>query len=334
MSSQFVPATEEKPGERAFARRGQYLSNWLIRWGTVIALLIVTVLLAFVAPNFLTISNIKSLLAQTAVLGIVATGLTIVTIPGEIDVSMGSVVTLAGVFAVSMMTAEYGLVVALGVALAVGIIIGLINGFLAVYAHISSLIATLTVAAIIDGIALLYSGGYRLYKGMLDSYRFLGIGSILGIPVPVIILFVTLAAAYLLVHRTVYGRRLFAVGGNVSAARLAGINANRVTLLSFVLCSALAALAGVIVTARVGTAEPFVRFGYVLDAFAVVFLGTTTSAEGEPHIPGTLLGILILGVLNNGMTLLGVPFFAQNILKGALVLVTVLISSILRHRRS
>jgi ribose transport system permease protein len=281
----------------------------------------------------MTVLNIKNLLAQTAVLGIVAIGLTVVSIPGEMDVSMGSVVTLAGVFAVSMMTQERGLLVALSAAIAVGIIVGLLNGFITLYAHVSSLIATLTIAAILDGVSLLYTGGYRLYKGMLDSYRFIGVGDVLGIPFPVIILFAVVIAAYILAHRTVYGRRLFAVGGNVNAAELTGINPKPLILLTFVIGAVTSAFAGIIVTARVGTAEPFVQFGYVLDAFAVIFLGTTTSAEGEPHIPGTFLGILILGILNNGMTLLGVPFFAQNILKGVLVLITVLVSSLLRQQR-
>ena len=123
------------------------------------------------------------------------------------------------------------------------------------------------------------------------------------------------------------------MGGNADAAILMGINPKNLTILAFVICSSAAALAGVIVTARVGTAEPFVRLGYVLDAFAVVFLGTTTSEEGEPNIPGTLIGILIMGVLSNGMTLLGVPFFAQNILKGSIVLITVVVSSMMRQQR-
>ena len=315
-------------GQRSFK-----FKNLLMRFGTLIALILVTTILAVTTPSFMTAINIKNLLAQTAVLGIVAVGLTFASIPGEMDVSMGSVVTLAGVLAVSMMTKEYGLMIALSAAAGVGIIVGFINGFITIYGHVSSLIVTLTVAAIIDGVSLLYTGGYRLYKGILPSYRFIGIGELFGIPFPVIILFIVIAIAYVLAHRTAYGRRLFAIGGNIDAARLVGINPKLLTLISFILCSLAAAIAGVIVTARVGTAEPFVRFGYVLDAFAVVFIGTTTSSEGEPHILGTFLGIIILGVLSNGMTLLGVPFFAQNILKGALVLTTVMVSSLLRHQR-
>jgi ribose transport system permease protein len=320
-------------GPQSSDQRSLVIKHFLMRYGTVVALAIVVAILAFTTPSFMTMLNIKNLLTQTAVLGIVAIGLTFVSIPGEMDVSMGSVVTLAGVFAVSMMTQERGLLVALGAALTVGIVVGLLNGFITLYGHVSSLIATLTIAAILDGVSLLYTGGYRLYRGMLDSYRFIGIGQVLGIPFPVIILFALVAVAYVVAHRTVYGRRLFAVGGNIDAAKLTGINPRPLILITFIIGGMTSALAGVIVTARVGTAEPFVRFGYVLDAFAVVFLGTTTSAEGEPHIPGTFLGILILGVLNNGMTLLGVPFFAQNILKGALVLITVLISSLLRQQR-
>ncbi len=333
MTKQITTSFQRGDAAGVSSKQSLIIKNFFLRYGTIVALLVVTLILAFTTPSFMTALNIKSMLAQTAVLGIVAIGLTFVSIPGEMDVSMGSVVTLSGVFAVSMMTKEYGLFAALAAAAAVGIVVGSINGLISIYGHISSLIATLTIGAIIDGVSLLYTGGYRLYKGILPSYRYLGIGEFVNIPVPVIILILVAVLAYLLAHQTVFGRRLFAIGGNTDAAILMGINPKLHSLLSFILCSTAAALAGVIVTARVGTAEPFVRFGYVLDAFAVVFLGTTTSEEGEPHIPGTVLGILIMGVLSNGMTLVGVPFFAQNILKGAIVLITVVVSSIMRQQR-
>lgn len=308
-------------------------TNLLLRYSTLMALIAVAITFSITIPSFLTIRNIENLLVQMAVLGIVAVGLTFVTIPGEMDVSLGSVVTLSGVFAVSLMGQGFGLVPSLAVAMIVGIIAGLINGFISIYGHISSLIVTLTVGAILDGISLLYTGGYRLYKGILPSYLFIGTGKVFGIPMPVIIMFVVVFIGFILAHKTVYGRRLFSVGGNFNAARLVGINPKLTTLLAFVLCSLCSAVAGVIATARVGTAEPFVRFGYVMDAFAIVFIGTTTSAEGEPSIPGTLLGIVILGVLSNGMNLIGVPFSAQNILKGVIILFTVLISSIIRNQK-
>jgi ribose transport system permease protein len=290
------------------------------------------VLLALLAPNFLTIMNLSNLLRQIAVLGIVAVGLTFAIIPGELDVSMGSVVVISGVFSVSMMTMGYGVYTAIIVALMVGAVIGLLNGILAVYGHISSLIVTLTMALIVDGVSLLYTGGKRLYRGILPSYTFLGRGEIFGVPMPVVLLFLVIIIAYLLAHRTVFGRRLYAVGGNVKAARLVGIKPNLLLILSFILCSVSAALAGIIVTARSGTAEPFGGFGYTLDAFAVVFIGTTIGKEGEPTIPGTLLGIIILGILSNGLTLVGAPFFAQNIIKGVLVLIMVVVSSLLRNQ--
>ena len=308
-------------------------TNLLLRYSTLMALIAVAITFSITIPSFLTIRNLENLLVQMAVLGIVAVGLTFVTIPGEMDVSLGSVVTLSGVFAVSLMGKGFGLVPSLAVAMIVGIIAGLINGFISIYGHISSLIVTLTVGAILDGISLLYTGGYRLYKGILPSYLFIGTGKVIGIPMPVIIMFVVVFIGFILAHKTVYGRRLFSVGGNFNAARLVGINPKLTTLLAFVLCSLCSAVAGVIATARVGTAEPFVRFGYVMDAFAIVFIGTTTSAEGEPSIPGTLLGIVILGVLSNGMNLIGVPFSAQNILKGVIILFTVLISSIIRNQK-
>lgn len=316
-----------------FRRKFALRSNVLMRYSTLMALMAVAIVFSITIPSFLTIRNIENLMVQMAVLGIVAVGLTFVTIPGELDVSLGSVVTLSGVFAVSLMGKGFGLVPSLAAALLVGIIIGLVNGFISIYGHISSLIVTLTIGAIVDGISLLYTGGYRLYKGILPSYSFIGTGRLFGIPMPVIIMFVVVFIGYILAHKTVYGRRLFSVGGNFNAARLVGINPKLTTLLAFVLCSLCCAVAGVIATARVGTAEPFVRFGYVMDAFAIVFIGTTTSAEGEPSILGTLLGIVILGVLSNGMNLIGVPFSAQTILKGVIILFTVLISSIIRNQK-
>ncbi|NLD49473.1 MAG: ABC transporter permease [Clostridiaceae bacterium] len=308
-------------------------TNILIRYSTLMALIAVAIIFSITIPSFLTIRNLENLLVQMAVLGIVAVGLTFVTIPGEMDVSLGSVVTLAGVFAVSLMGKGFGLIPSLAAAMIVGIISGLINGLISIYGHISSLIVTLTIGAILDGVSLLYTGGYRLYKGILPSYLFIGTGKLFGIPMPVVIMFVVVFIGFILAHKTVYGRRLFSVGGNFNAARLVGINPKLTTLLAFVFCSLCSAMAGIIATARVGTAEPFVRFGYVMDAFAIVFIGTTTSAEGEPSIPGTLLGIIILGVLSNGMNLIGVPFSAQNILKGVIILFTVLISSIIRNQK-
>lgn len=305
----------------------------LIRYSTLLALIVVVILLSIAIPSFLSIKNIQNIFIQVAALGIISVGLTFVTIPGEMDVSLSSVVTLSGVVAVSLMGKGYGLPVALIAAAAVGVVVGLINGFITIYGHISSLIVTLTVGAILDGVALLYTGGYRLYKGILPSYRFIGTGAIFGIPMPIIIMFVVIIIGFILAHQTVYGRRLFSVGGNFRAARLVGINPKLITLMAFVICSFCAALAGVVVTARIGTAEPFVKFGYVMDAFAIVFIGTSTSAEGEPGILGTLLGIVILGVLSNGMNLIGVPFSAQNVLKGVIILATVLTSSILRSKR-
>ena len=322
-----------KTETKDYSQRKFAYKNFIIRYGTIIGLIVITILLALTTPSFMTVINIKNLLTQTAVLGIVAVGLTFVSIPGEMDVSMGSIVVLAGVFSVSMMTQGYGLIMAIGVGLLIGILAGLFNGFITIYGHVSSLIVTLTVGAILDGVSLLYTGGYRLYKGILPSYRFIGIGEFAGIPIPVIIMLVIVSIAYLLAHRTAFGRKLYAIGGNIDAAKLVGINPKLLTMIAFMIGSFTAAIAGVIVTARIGTAEPFVRFGYVLDAFAVVFLGTTIGEEGEPNIPGTLLGIIILGVLSNGMTLLGAPFFAQNILKGVLVLTSVMVGSLLRHQQ-
>ncbi len=317
-----------------FSKKPYWITDFIRRYAILVALTIIAVFLAISTPSFLTLDNLRNLFTQTAVLGIVSLGLTILMISGEMDVSMGSLATLCGALAVGAMTAERGLIVALVAAAIGGVIIGLINGAISVYGRVPSLISTLTIAAIIDGISLLYTGGYRLYKGILPTYRFLGTGKVFGIPTPVLILLFVIMLAYILMHRTAFGRRLYAVGGNQDAARLAGLDPKRLKLYAFVICSAAAALAGVVVTARSGTAEPFARFAYTLDAFAIVYLGTTLAEEGEPTILGTCAGILILSILNNGMVLVGVPFFAQSIFKGVLILLAVISGSVIRKRRS
>lgn len=313
--------------------RASDLVRLMPRVSTILGLIGMVIIFAVRSPVFLSKANILDLLTQTAVLAIAAAGLTAVVASGEMDISMGSVLTLAGVIAVGSMGKGAGLIQAVGAALAVGLTAGVVNGTVSIYLRVSSFIATLAIAAIADGSSLLYSGGYRLYKGMLPGYRFLGTGRVVGIPVPVIVMFVFIGLLYLLLNQTVWGRRLYAVGGNVEAAWLSGVNPKLLKMLAFLICGLGAGLAGIVVTARSGVAEPFARFAYTIDCYAAIFLGTTVTPEGEPTMFGTAIGILILGVLNNGLNLFGVAFYLQNVLKGLLILAAVVGGSLLRMRR-
>ena len=318
-------------GSQSFAKR---LLDVCLNWSSVIFLVVVSLLFAIRTPAFFSLSNAVDLLIQAAPLGIIATGLTVCVAAGEFDVSMSSLLTLAGVCAAMMMKQGYSTIVAIGAALGAGLLAGMANGAMVVYLRVPSLIATLATAVVIDGLSLLYSGGYRIYQGMTSGYIFIGRGQLLGIPVPILIMALWAAVVWVLLARTTLGRRVYAVGMNPIAARLSGLNPGVYRILAMIACSVGAAIASNIVVARIGAAEPFAQFALVIDAFAAVAIGETVRLEGRPYMFGTCVGVLTLAVLSNGLTMLGVEFHLQNIFKGILILVAVVGNAVIGRRRA
>jgi ribose transport system permease protein len=304
------------------------------KWGTLIGFLVLVLVFSALRPAiFPSARNLSNIIEQIATLAIVASTVTMVMVTGDFDLSVGTLASLAGVVAADLMANRgLGVAPAVVIALLVGALGGLINGVLVAYGGLSAFVATLATMTAYGGIALFYTDGATIFANIPESFRSLGQGALGPIPAPVIIMLLIVFLAWLLMEQTVFGRYLYAIGGNPEASFLAGINVRRLRLLSYVLSGLGAALAGIILTSRLFSAHPQAGNPFMLNAAAAVFLGATAFREGEPHVFGTLLGVLIMGVLGNGMNILGVNSYIQAILTGVIIVLAVLLSGLSRRR--
>jgi ribose transport system permease protein len=234
-------------------------------------------------------------------------------------------VSWAGIATVSLFQAGFGTVPIFAVVLVSCLIIGSVSGVLVAWFNVPSFIATLAMGTILGGLTFWASDGATLFGGMPDGFRNLARGSALGLPVLTWWMIAAGAAVWLLLDRIEYGRHLYAIGGNREAALLAGVPVRRDSVVAFALCAAFAGLVGLLLTARLGSAHPTGGGGFLLQAYAAVFLGMTAFKDGEPNVPGTLVGAAIIAVVANGLTILGVPSFLQDVLTGAIIIAAVLL---------
>jgi ribose transport system permease protein len=289
--------------------------------------LIVLVLLGAIASVlsnvFLTPSNLLNVLLEVSVTALLAIGQTYIIILAEIDLSVGAILGLAGAITAGML-AHGNLLEALIVGLLIGAAAGLINGLLTAYGKVPSFITTLGTMTAFSGVTLVYTQGNPISISN-QAYQWIGQGYFLGVPIPVWIMILSYIAFWFLLSRTHFGRYVFATGGNEEASRLSGIAVKRVKVWAFVLTGALAALASFIETARLSTAEPTLGNGLELDAIAAVILGGTSLTGGKGGLFGTIVGAVILGVLDDGMNLLNVSAFYQGVAKGVIILLAVLL---------
>lgn len=313
--------------------------RWLRRLGTPLGFLLLVLFLAWQRPQtFLTVPNIINITQQVSILGVIAFTMTIVMVMGDFDLSVGAMASLSGVVAAVLFRDGNAVLVGVMVALGVGMIGGLINGVVISYVGVSPFIATLGTLTIFAGLARIISEGKtisgRAIPAEVGDFARAGIplGTIneqaVQIPSLTIVAFLVLVAVWLLLEQTVLGRRLYAIGGNREAARLGGVRVKFLRLIAFVFTGGGAALAGLMLMSRLTTANPIQGEPYMLTAIASVFLGMTMSEEGEPHVIGTLVGVLILGVLNNGLTQLGIDAYVQQVLTGAIIVAAVVLSSL------
>lgn len=286
------------------------------------------VFFAIVSPVFFTASNFLNIGRQTALVTIIAVGVTFVIISGEIDLSVGATLALSGVTTAMAMQATGGnLLIGIFTGLAVGSAIGLANGLITTGLGIPSFLVTLAMLGIARGLALMLSGGQPVIITNSVFWDLFNNAAIFGIPIPLVWTAVMLLIGAYLLHVSAYGRRVYAVGGNSKAARYSGILVNRVKVWAFVLTGALAGFAGLIWTARAQAARPDVGIGMELDVIAAVILGGTSLFGGRGMIIGTLLGSLMIGVINNGLTLMGVSSSAQMMVKGGIIILAVALST-------
>jgi len=291
----------------------------------LVGLIVVSVLMAFASDNFFTVNNILNVLRQVSVVGILAVGMTFVILTGGIDLSVGAVMALSGTIAAGLMV-NMGLPggVGLAAALLVGLGLGLFNGVLVAWGKMPAIIVTLATMGMARGLGLIYSGGYPI-SGLPSWVSWFGVGRIGIIPVPVIIMLVVYALAWVLLQRTPFGRHVYAIGGNETAARLSGVRTRMVKLAVFAISGVTASLAAIVLTGRLMSGQPNAGVGFELDAIAAVVLGGTAIAGGRGLILGTLIGAVLLGILNNGLNLMGINPYMQDVIKGMIILLAIYI---------
>lgn len=306
--------------------RNSNTKELLQKFGPLLALLLIVIVITIINPSFMTTTNILNVLRQVSISALIAFGMTFVILTGGIDLSVGSTLALTGAFAATMLASGMDPVLAMLLTLIGGAILGAINGVIIAKGNVAPFIATLATMTIYRGLTLVYTDG-RPVSGLGDSISFqmLGKGYFFGIPVPVVTMLIAFFALWFVLTKTTFGRRVYAVGGNEGASRLSGINTNRVKVMIYSLTGMLAALSALILTSRLNSAQPTAGTSYELDAIAAVVLGGTSLTGGKGWIFGTLVGALIIGVLNNGLNLIGVSSFWQQVVKGAVILIAVLI---------
>jgi ribose transport system permease protein len=303
------------------------------RLGTLAGLIGLCLLLWILTPHFLTVSNLLNVLEQTSINAVIAVGMTFVILSGGIDLSVGSILALSGVVMATLLQAGWPVPLAIAAGLALGFAFGALNGLAIAWGRLPPFIATLGMMSVARGCALLFTEG-RPVSGFDQTFRSLATARILGIPAPIVITAAVFLAARFVLSSTRFGRYVYAMGGNEEATRLSGVNVRLHKTLVYGVSGLTSAVAAALLTARLNSAQPIAGIMYELDAIAAVVIGGTSLAGGEGGAGGTLIGALIMGVLRNGLNLLGVSSFLQQVVIGLVIVFAVLLDTMLKARRS
>ncbi|KIY23453.1 ABC transporter permease subunit [Mesobacillus subterraneus] len=300
--------------------------NVFQKLGPLIGLILISIILSVMSSDFLTVNNIFNVLRQVSINALIAFGMTFVILTGGIDLSVGSILALSSALTAGMLAGGIDPILALLIGLISGAAMGAANGLIITKGKVAPFIATLATMTIYRGFTLVYTEG-RPITGLSDAVTFqmLGKGYFLGIPFPVITMLIAYAILYFILKKTTFGRGVYAIGGNEEASLLSGLRVDRIKIGVYSLTGLLAALAGTTLTSRLNSAQPTAGVSYELDAIAAVVLGGTSLSGGRGWIFGTLAGALIIGVLNNGLNLLNVSSFYQQVVKGGVILLAVLL---------
>ena len=303
------------------------------RFGAIAGLVGLCVLLWALTPHFLTVSNALNVMEQTSINAIVAVGMTFVIVSGGIDLSVGSLVAFSGVVLAAALKAGWPAPAAVGAALAVGAACGLANGLVIALGRLPPFIMTLGMMSVARGAALMFTDG-RPISGFDAPFRAIAVSRIAGVPAPILITLLIYGAAHLVLARTRFGRYVYGIGGNEEATRLSGVAVHFHKTMIYVVSGVMSAVAAVLLTARLNTAQPIAGIMYELDAIAAVVIGGTSLSGGEGTLGGTLIGALTMGVLRNGLNLLGVSSFLQQLVIGLVIVVAVLVDTLLKEKKS
>lgn len=303
------------------------IKDKLSTYTLVLIILGLGVILSFTTESFLTMTNIMNILRQVSINGILAIGMSLVCLTGGIDLSVGSILAFSGILTAGLLnTTELPIAVIALIAIGVGSFLGILNGYFVAYWDAPAFVVTLSMMTVARGLTYIYCDGKPISK-LPEAFLKIGKGSILGIPTPAIILAIVFAVFFIMLEKFKLGRYIYAVGGNMQAALVSGINVRRILTLVYTFSGLCCGIAAVVLTARVSAGLPTAGEGYELDAIAATVIGGTSLSGGRGKLWGTLLGALLLGMVNTGLDLLNVTSFYQKVVKGLIILGAILIDS-------
>ena len=306
---------------------------FVAKYGTLIGMLIMLVAFSLSKPNvFPSTTNLTNILNQSALTAIIAGGLTLALIVGEMDLSIGFNASMAGVLVTGLIVEQnFPVWLAISSVILIGAFVGFINSIIVTKLKVNSVIATLGTGSIVQGITFAYSQGVPIASGVPAAFKNISLGRTFSIPNNILIMLGVLFILWILVNRTEWGQQLQATGGNIEAAKLSGIRVDNVKSMAFMITGAAAALTGILLASLIGSGTARAADGYLMASFAAVFLGSATLKDGEFHILGTLIGVLIIQIGFNGMAIFGVPVFYQDIFRGAILILAVGLSTVARR---
>lgn len=296
--------------------------------GPVLALIVLVIITTIMNRNFLDPNNLLNLLRQVSINGLIAFGMTFVILTGGIDLSVGAILALTSALSAMMITSGVPTVIAMVIGIAIGGLLGGVNGLIITKGGAAPFIASLATMTIFRGATYVFTDGNPITGKVMNNsfmFQFIGRGYFFGIPVPVIIMLIAFLILFILLHKMTFGRKTYALGGNEKAAFVSGIKVNLTKTWIYVISGIMSSAAGMILISRLSSAQPDAGTGFEMDAIAAVVLGGTSLAGGRGRLFGTLIGALIIGTLNNGMNLIGISSFYQQIVKGIVIIIAVLL---------
>lgn len=321
---------KEGTGEVSAAMKSQARKNFISKYGSLVALVVLCIVMTAIKPRFINPINVRNILRLASINGLLAVGMTFVCLTGGIDLSVGAVMGCAGMYSAYFAQSSKGFpwIVAVLVGLAMGLLVGIFNGVCIAYLKVPPFVGTLGSMSIAKGLTFILTDSKPI-PNLSDSFKTIGGGMIFGfLPIPIVIFAVILVICFLLLYKTRYGRYVIAVGGNQKAARVSGINVKRITASVYILSAVLSSLAGIITTARVTSGVTSTGSGYETDAIAMVVIGGTSLSGGKGRLWGTIVGIMLMQCLTNGLDMAGINAYYQMIIKGFVVIGAVMLDGI------
>lgn len=321
---------KEMTGEKTAAMKAQQRKNFIAKYGSLAALILMVIIISLIKPRFISFINVRNMLRLASINGLLAVGMTFVCLTGGIDLSVGAVMGCAGMYSAyfAQVAMDQPAIVAVAIGVAMGFAIGVFNGVCVAYLKVPAFVGTLGSMSIAKSLTFLLTDAKPIPK-LSESFKFIGGGMVADVlPIPIVIFAIILAVCFLLLYKTRYGRYVFAVGGNANAARVSGINTKKIIASVYILSGVLSALAGVITSARVTSGVTNTGEGYETDAIAMVVIGGTSLAGGKGRLWGTVVGILLMICLSSGLDMLGVGAYYQMMVKGFVVILAVMLDGL------